>query len=123
MGFSFCILFIFSRFCLLVFLFVFFFFFFSSRRRHTRCLRDWSSDVCSSDLGPRRARRSSRRSVRAGLRALRNADRRARLPAETAAETMSAILRDDPPDPSTLNVTVPPGVLRKIGRASCRERV
>src|SRR2546422_6206977 len=26
------------------------FFFFSSRRRHTRCSRDWSSDVCSSDL-------------------------------------------------------------------------
>src|SRR6266498_2542889 len=26
------------------------FFFFSSRRRHTRCGRDWSSDVCSSDL-------------------------------------------------------------------------
>src|SRR5207245_8237827 len=24
--------------------------FFSSRRRHTRCYRDWSSDVCSSDL-------------------------------------------------------------------------
>src|SRR6266576_4958957 len=29
---------------------IFFFFFFSSRRRHTRSLRDWSSDVCSSDL-------------------------------------------------------------------------
>src|SRR5690606_23750860 len=29
---------------------VFFFFFFSSRRRHTRFSRDWSSDVCSSDL-------------------------------------------------------------------------
>src|SRR5437870_9608328 len=28
----------------------FFFFFFSSRRRHTRWPRDWSSDVCSSDL-------------------------------------------------------------------------
>src|SRR3989442_5769665 len=28
------------------------FFFFSSRRRHTRCGRDWSSDVCSSDLDP-----------------------------------------------------------------------
>src|SRR5699024_11893766 len=28
----------------------FFFFFFSSRRRHTRSKRDWSSDVCSSDL-------------------------------------------------------------------------
>src|SRR2546422_8463510 len=34
-----------------VFIFIyFFFFFFSSRRRHTRCSRDWSSDVCSSDL-------------------------------------------------------------------------
>src|SRR5205814_4314939 len=32
-----------------------FFFFFSSRRRHTRCLSDWSSDVCSSDLGKPRA--------------------------------------------------------------------
>src|SRR5689334_24260826 len=28
-----------------------FFFFFSSRRRHTRWNCDWSSDVCSSDLG------------------------------------------------------------------------
>src|SRR2546421_8298409 len=28
----------------------FYFFFFSSRRRHTRSDRDWSSDVCSSDL-------------------------------------------------------------------------
>src|SRR5262245_63573865 len=33
------------------FLSLLFFFFFSSRRRHTRCLSDWSSDVCSSDLG------------------------------------------------------------------------
>src|SRR5690606_10758911 len=34
-------------------------FFFSSRRRHTRFSRDWSSDVCSSDLGcaPRTAGR------------------------------------------------------------------
>src|SRR5438105_11161384 len=39
--------------CYLVYLCVFlvFFFFFSSRRRHTRSTRDWSSDVCSSDLG------------------------------------------------------------------------
>src|SRR5438045_7965666 len=36
-------------FCMLLCLFCFFFFF-SSRRRHTRCLSDWSSDVCSSDL-------------------------------------------------------------------------
>src|SRR5699024_11297422 len=33
------------------FLFIYIlFFFFSSRRRHTRSKRDWSSDVCSSDL-------------------------------------------------------------------------
>src|SRR5437870_10111482 len=31
-------------------LYIFIFFFFSSRRRHTRWPRDWSSDVCSSDL-------------------------------------------------------------------------
>src|SRR5690625_1167582 len=31
------------------------FFFFSSRRRHTRWPRDWSSDVCSSDLGQQKS--------------------------------------------------------------------
>src|SRR5207247_5850605 len=36
--------------CLVLFIV---FFFFSSRRRHTRSTRDWSSDVCSSDLGGR----------------------------------------------------------------------
>src|SRR5690606_40825424 len=34
------------------------FFFFSSRRRHTRFSRDWSSDVCSSDLDPSEALRA-----------------------------------------------------------------
>src|ERR1039458_3062798 len=34
------------QFCML-----YFYFFFSSRRGHTRCLSDWISDVCSSDLG------------------------------------------------------------------------
>src|SRR3989449_5554738 len=38
-----------SHFCYVVDVLLFFFFF-SSRRRHTRCSRDWSSDVCSSDL-------------------------------------------------------------------------
>src|SRR2546426_9297500 len=37
--------------------FRFWYFFFSSRRRHTRLQGDWSSDVCSSDLKPRNARR------------------------------------------------------------------
>src|SRR5216684_5799514 len=60
-----------------------FFFFFSSRRRHTRCSRDWSSDVCSSDLregrrrppagevgAPARARARSARRGRGDGRAL-----------------------------------------------------
>src|SRR5437588_8232465 len=44
-------------FCLFIsifYCFFFFFFFFSSRRRHTRSLCDWSSDVCSSDLAAQR---------------------------------------------------------------------
>src|SRR5256886_8194570 len=52
-------------------------FFFSSRRRHTRFDCDWSSDVCSSDLAPRRGRtvrrggllaRRDRRDPRSGRR-------------------------------------------------------
>src|SRR5256884_1835611 len=43
-------IFIFFYFLLWHFILYVFFFFFSSRRRHTRCSRDWSSDVCSSDL-------------------------------------------------------------------------
>src|SRR5437868_11391180 len=41
-------IYIFIFYYLIVFFFLFFFF--SSRRRHTRSKRDWSSDVCSSDL-------------------------------------------------------------------------
>src|SRR5690349_22425188 len=44
----FCLLLVF--FFMLFLLYFIFFFFFSSRRRHTRSLRDWSSDVYSSDL-------------------------------------------------------------------------
>src|SRR5437870_7559270 len=46
--FFFCCFFFYYMFFL--FVFFLFFFFFSSRRRHTRWPRDWSSDVCSSDL-------------------------------------------------------------------------
>src|SRR2546426_3274288 len=50
------------------------FFFFSSRRRHTRLQGDWSSEVCSSDLGAHRRRLGvtrrhlGRRVERAGVR-------------------------------------------------------
>src|SRR3712207_2910834 len=52
------------------FYFIVFFFFFSSRRRHTRYWRDWSSDVCSSDLlalADRDRGRIDRRQVEAGV--------------------------------------------------------
>src|SRR5205814_4809806 len=45
-----CFLFVCLFFLFVLYYFFMFFFFFSSRRRHTRCLSDWSSDVCSSDL-------------------------------------------------------------------------
>src|ERR1039458_10413348 len=48
--------------------------FFSSRRRHTRCLSDWSSDVCSSDLWPVHAGRLVR--VRHGVFVPRDRDRK-----------------------------------------------
>src|SRR5207253_11098572 len=48
--FALIIVYMFFRRILCIIFFFFFFFFFSSRRRHTRWPRDWSSDVCSSDL-------------------------------------------------------------------------
>src|SRR5437763_14678081 len=55
-------------------------FFFSSRRRHTRYIGDWSSDVCSSDLScspiSRAVRPSTVRSATCRSRALRSEERR-----------------------------------------------
>src|SRR5437763_14526661 len=53
-----------------------FVFFFSSRRRHTRYIGDWSSDVCSSDLGAQRRHRLARQQT--GLAALNRADEKQR---------------------------------------------
>src|SRR2546422_7773882 len=50
---------------------MFLFFFFSSRRRHTRCSRDWSSDVCSSDLLVQEERETVRVNLRPACRQLR----------------------------------------------------
>src|SRR3989442_678881 len=68
------------------------FFFFTSRRRHTRCGRDWSSDVCSSDLGDIDLRKTAlehaRRELAAAARTLdgiARARREAELDAEAAA--------------------------------------
>src|SRR5690606_12961808 len=64
-------------------------FFFSSRRRHTRFSRDWSSDVCSSDLQQRSFRDAEappRRGSPAGLQAVWHA-----APTGRAASTRSRV--------------------------------
>src|SRR5262245_64615077 len=95
-------------FCLLSCYFCFFFFF-SSRRRHTRCLSDWSSDVCSSDL---RRRHRDRRVAQGGRR-----------PADARADREPRRRRDregGPPGRDHLRLFHREE--REIGRASCRER-
>src|SRR5205809_6525656 len=75
-------------------------FFFTSRRRHTRCSRDWSSDVCSSDLCLPAENPGHVRGVRA------DADRAGREELEIRARAESPVRRR----------------AGQIGRASCRER-
>src|SRR5256885_7821781 len=88
------------------------FFFFSSRRRHTRLQGDWSSDVCSSDLG--------------------GADAVARIVADKVGKILGQpLLVDNRPGAGTTLASehvaraAPDGytLLLEIGRASCRERV
>src|SRR4051812_50001107 len=80
------------------------FFFFSSRRRHTRLTCDWSSDVCSSDLGP-----LGPAVVGTGIAAL------------TLVPTIAVAVVQ-----RRRSLSQPAGRVRspaiKIGRASCRER-
>src|SRR2546429_5018294 len=87
------------------------FFFFSSRRRHTRCSRDWSSDVCSSDLTQEKRRELAEYLAPYRLNAL--ADH----PWKQWAEHAQA--------PGEAGHRIPGGQSRwsQIGRASCRERV
>src|SRR2546422_5178074 len=88
------------------------FFFFSSRRRHTRCSRDWSSDVCSSDL------------VGLSSAELHIARVRARV-AKGGHDIPEPRIRDryDRSRLNLIHLMARLTELREIGRASCRERV
>src|SRR5207302_3254633 len=78
-------------------------FFFSSRRQHTRFSRDWSSDVCSSDL----EERWGQRGLPGGT------------PASLLADTLAAVA---PADAGAMaQARERQERLTKIGRASCRE--
>src|SRR5205809_7409189 len=97
--------------CSSVILVVLFFFFFSSRRRHTRCSRDWSSDVCSSDLHAAMLRRLGAEPVEVRLpEQLRGLD--GLIVPGGESTTITRLMRLYGLD----------GALQ-IGRASCRERV
>src|SRR5207253_8610472 len=94
-------------------------FFFSSRRRHTRWPRDWSSDVCSSDL----RYPDLEELVQVGAE-----DRQELEPLEPRVRGVGGLFEHPRVElePGQLAVEV---VIRrerrgdKIGRASCRERV
>src|SRR5262245_63343722 len=88
-------------------------FFFSSRRRHTRCLSDWSSDVCSSDLDVG-GRLSLNHIERSGQFL-----RRDRPPTSPAGHRVR--LRRRPGNHGPLAQMLEQDL--EIGRASCRERV
>src|SRR5205809_5711893 len=89
-------------------------FFFSSRRRHTRCSRDWSSDVCSSDLPVYRVAR--KRQADGDGRGVKTICGVAYLLRPTDAEqTESAHRRHQGVEPGEY--------IHQIGRASCRERL
>src|SRR2546422_7315117 len=91
-----------------------FFFFFSSRRRHTRCSRDWSSDVCSSDLTPHLA--AARR-----LRAIElPQDAAFDLPALRRAHELPAVRRHAM-DAKALGAAVVRSEERRVGK-ECRSR-
>src|SRR6266496_5410590 len=87
--------------------FCFVFFFFSSRRRHTRSLRDWSSDVCSSDLLSAETFKARRNHA--------PMTRRPRTPAEQIARLFIFGLRWFPPGRKAPERTMPPA---QIDRAS-----
>src|SRR5207253_7371055 len=93
-------------------------FFFSSRRRHTRWPRDWSSDVCSSDLSY-----GKRAGSISGLAGTWDSTGEVRLTkdVEQSLRGKNVILVEDILD-TGLTLTFLKRLL-KIGRASCRERV
>src|SRR2546429_3087271 len=88
-------------------------FFFSSRRRHTRCSRDWSSDVCSSDLDV--LHRGFGRRMRARIEARWGGARHAADAGSRGSKGCGELMIG-------YQERLHKPVL-EIGRASCRERV
>src|SRR5207245_6695941 len=94
--------------------------FFSSRRRHTRCYRDWSSDVCSSDLASDKAARFIRFCDAFNIPIITLMDVPGFFPGKRQ-EQKGIIRHGAKMLYSYAEATVPK--ITQIGRASCRERV
>src|SRR5262249_58474100 len=94
-----------------------------SRRRHTRLVSDWSSDVCSSDLTGALGRPALlRQTRRPGDKRPMNKRRFTRSALACAALLLAAITSQAQPlSNKPIRIVVPFGA--EIGRASCRERV
>src|SRR5206468_10145154 len=93
-------------------------------RRHTRSDRDWSSDVCSSDLARQITRVLARESglTKEGGRDLPDWEGLdATIPRSRVPKNLLYTCMTQYDSHFTLPVVVPPDSL-KIGRASCRER-
>src|SRR3989442_11174465 len=89
-------------------------FFFSSRRRHTRCGRDWSSDVCSSDLAQEGLLRYQNVAEQPFLRNVVVEGRLDSRQLDVVLPQARAVVRSLHGQYKLIN---------EIGRASCRERV
>src|SRR3989440_6087345 len=102
------------------------FFFFSSRRRHTRSDRDWSSDVCSSDLELEHLPQLARGGVVLPEKTPRARDAPYRR-LDLVLERLHAGGRDLADDEVAVTIEHEPRqqvrLAEQIGRASCRERV
>src|SRR5699024_11467063 len=94
--------------------------FFPSRRRHTRSKRDWSSDVCSSDLPAAANHRNGRQHLPGDEAALQEAGGAEALVHQK--QVVALQLGQDLAHPGALALQAALAVV-EIGRASCRERV
>src|SRR5207253_5295477 len=94
---------------------------FSSRRRHTRWPRDWSSDVCSSDLYYRGCVAYNQGKIATAEACFRRAVERK--PDYALALYQLGLCRERQDDPAGASAAFQAAIASQIGRASCRERV
>src|SRR5690606_40757343 len=94
-----------------------------SRRRHTRFSRDWSSDVCSSDLGVTTLVLGNCGTSEVNVGRMFERIEQTNVAVNVATLLGQGSVRSHVMGGSFLRPPTPAELNRKIGRASCRERV